>query len=98
MSLLQWLQKFSWQMKTGGSNLYYLNHIRNHKIQFFHVIYGFMLCAANAYLYVNHDYEAYENEGLTLLVSISSFHVIQKTLFLEKLFIIIDEQFILNLI
>ena len=55
-----------------------------------------MPCAANAYLCVNHDYEAYENDGLRLLVSISSFHVIQKTLFTEKLFIIIDEQFILR--
>ena len=55
-----------------------------------------MPCAAN----VNYDYEAYENEGLRLLFTLKSvfllFHVIQKQLFLEKLFIIIDEQFILR--
>jgi len=39
--------------------------------------------AANAYLIVNHDYEAYENEVLRLLFTLESvfllFHVIQKT-------------------
>jgi len=58
-----------------------------------------MPCAANAYLYVNHDYEAYENEELRLLLTLKSvfllFNVIQKTL-RKKLFIIIDEQFILR--
>ena len=45
-----------------------------------------MHSAANAYLYVNHDYKTYENEVLlfTLKLVFLLFHVIQKTLFIEK--------------
>jgi len=43
-----------------------------------------MPCAAYAYLCVNHDYEAFENEGLRLLVSISSFSCYTKDTFPKK--------------
>jgi len=62
-----------------------------------------MPCAENAYLYVNHDYEAYENELLRLLLTLKSvflpFHVIQKTLFIEKNWSsLLNKEFVLNLI
>ena len=99
---------FSWQMKTGGCNLYQLNlnhNIRNNNIQLFQssvTLCHVDCCAANAYLYVKHDYEAYENEVLKLLFTLKSvfllFHVIQKTLFIEKnCSSLLNKQFILNL-
>ena len=62
-----------------------------------------MPCAANAYLNVNHDYEAYENDVLRLLFTLKSvfllLHVIQKTLFIEKnCSSLLNKEFILNVI
>ena len=60
-----------------------------------------MPCSANAYLYVNHDYEAYENEVLRLLFTLEPlflpFHVIQTTLFIEEnCSSLLNKEFILN--
>src|SRR6218665_509440 len=95
MSLLQWLQIFSWQMKTGGCNLYQLTILQIIRYSSFSHLRLYAVC--NKYimyvnhdyeLYVNHDYEAYENEVLRLLFTLESvfipFHVIQKKLYIEK--------------